>query len=239
MNKIRYLLKLLLTVPLPVNIGLIISTFYIVVVRFVINDFSEPFIGAYKVGWIGYDLFLAYVASYIFYFLVVHLKSFNDKQNINEFVADHTKRLVFEGQSVFTDLSKASGLSNLTFPPSPDEVKQICQKIDPHGQAPMITNDFQKVNWIYYLYNRKLVSDNLSRKILGRMPYLESELINIVSLIDDNSFFSMVEHLNRQAFQNKNFQFLDKSLFNYFALVYKLENYFDKNLKEYYKIRTM
>ena len=238
MKKIKNFFKYFWSARIELNLLFILSILYIISVRFIINDYPEPFKGAYKLGWIFYTLALAYISSYIFYFVVVHLKTIKDKKAINEFIAPITYRLVGDGRCIFSELCKKVGVTNKAFPPDKKVVEEICT-INPHSEAPMVTQALQRVNWLYYLKHYMFRSKGSISKIFERMPYLESDLIKLLSRIDDSVYFSEIEAITWTPIRNKDFSFLVNSLCNYFILTNDLEKYANKNLKEYLSKRRM
>ena len=75
-KKVRKELKILLFIS-------IVGYFLIVW----LSTFPEIFTGANKIGEFFSKLCIAYTTSFIFYFIVVHIKTERDKENVGEYVA--------------------------------------------------------------------------------------------------------------------------------------------------------
>lgn len=70
-----------------INIGLLVSVLIIVSTQFIFAKTPELFPGGAKVCEIFYQLSLAYIASYIFYVIVVFIPEKNSKKDIFQYVS--------------------------------------------------------------------------------------------------------------------------------------------------------
>ena len=66
------------------------------------------------------------------------------------------------------------------------------------------------------------------------MPFLDSRLVNLLTKIEECSFFMVIEYiLPSMPLRNNNIVNLQKNLADYFELVRQLENYSRKELRLY------
>ncbi len=72
----------------------IICIIFIFLYKLRLVDIKEIFNNASRVGNIFYDLSLAYSASFIFYFITIHIKEQRDKTKINTFVGNKIKQII-------------------------------------------------------------------------------------------------------------------------------------------------
>ena len=80
------MLKSLLRVRKELNIFLGISVVAVVSIGVLLRDIPEIIPKGAEIGEVFYRLSLSYIASYIFYFVVVHLKAEKDKKNISAYI---------------------------------------------------------------------------------------------------------------------------------------------------------
>ena len=84
--------------------------FFSIVLYFIIElwlrNYPELFHGAGKVGDFFSRLSLSYISAFIFYFLVVHIKSQKDKENINEFVGHEVYQIITCGHLLIQPLQQ-------------------------------------------------------------------------------------------------------------------------------------
>jgi len=66
----------------------------VIAIDFIFSNVPEVFQGGAKLGAIVDRLCLSYISSYIFFFLVVHIKSQKDKENLYPYIAQKTDRII-------------------------------------------------------------------------------------------------------------------------------------------------
>lgn len=78
--------KRVLRVPTPVNLLLVASLMVWALITFYLVKLPEAFVGAYDLGQLILQLCIAYFASYIFYFLVVHLPREQEREILGPYI---------------------------------------------------------------------------------------------------------------------------------------------------------
>ena len=79
-----------------------------------LNSYKEIFKGANKIGQFFSNLCISYISAFIFYFIVVHIKSEKDKENINEYVGIKVSEIITCGHLFFQPFSDKN-FGNLKF----------------------------------------------------------------------------------------------------------------------------
>ena len=95
-RKVRKELKLLLL--------LAIAAYFII--ELLLRNYPPIFHNASKVGDFFSKLSVAYISAFIFYFIVIHIKSEKDKENINEFVGHKVYQIVTCGHLLIKPLQQ-------------------------------------------------------------------------------------------------------------------------------------
>src|SRR5208337_2988957 len=100
---------------------------------------------------------------------------------------------------MFEELSKAAGVANFT----DDNIKIVCQKINPHAQAPLIINSefdpnigrlkFTYANWANYIIYKKEEIKNIINEIKGFSVIVDSELMDKIIKIQESVFFLVAD----------------------------------------------
>src|SRR5215212_9072204 len=78
----------------PLNTACLISVVVIALHEFFFAGSPELFSGAAKLWDLVYNLGLAIVASYVFFYVNVHLPKLRDRKNLRPFMASKTKQVV-------------------------------------------------------------------------------------------------------------------------------------------------
>ncbi len=179
-----------------------------------------------------YQLEIAYIIGYGFYFLTVLIPEKKNTKNINVYVIPRTKNIIGDGYSVFNEIAKKAGVPRSKFPPTNEELENILQKVNPQiGDAPMVTPDLHNVGWIQYLNNMRLRSQGFIKKIIDRMPFLNTDLLRFLTQIDDNPYFHYVETITTPI-TNKDLTFLTSVLLSYFNDINSLEKFMESEYNE-------
>ena len=185
-------------------------------------------------GAVYYKLCLSIMSSYIFYFIVVHLKSQADKENLNAFVANKSYGVVGDYKSQILEFKKATNSALDDEYLSKEQVEEIFKAIDPKGNAPLLLGQLGNyANWIQYMSYHKGRTQKFIQKIFVKMPFLDSELVRLLADIDDCSHFSVIESTLNMTFNNNDMSAWASTFHEYSLTCQKLEKYNEKKLSQY------
>lgn len=184
-------------------------------------------------------LLLSYISSFIFYFIVIHIKEQKDKDNISEVVNRYVKQIIGDANTIKKELEKCSGKTIESNYPNKEELDKLCSNIKMSDQAPLIIGgshpNYIYANWLQYLdYNRKHSLKAIEKTlILG--SFLDSELVKIIVKIEGNSLFNVTKttvNLTMGHIVNLDHPLKQNCLFDYFELIRQLEQYSNNKLKK-------
>jgi len=179
-----------------------------------------------------YQLAIAYIIGFGFYILTVVIPEKRNTRNINAFVIPKTKNIIGDGYSIFHELAKKAGTPNSRFPSTEKELQNILQKINPQiNDAPMVTSDLHNIGWIPYLNNMRVRTQDFIKKIIDRMPFLNTDLVRLLTQIEDASYFHYIESMD-SPISNKDLTFLTSVLLSYFNDINNLENFMEREYNE-------
>jgi hypothetical protein len=180
-----------------------------------------------------YRLALAFVTSYIFYFLVVHVKSQVDKSKVYPYVASITEEIILSSLSQMLHMrSSISPSQDMTYP-SEDEVTFVCSNIHPYAMAPMRFTTGENANWMQFFdANTKGIKDRVE-SIYKLSPFLDSEYVGLISLLSFSNFMRITPIAAGIQMSNPNILFLEKDLIEYYRIIAELEAFCIKKYKIY------
>jgi len=201
---------------------------------FFLSQIPEKIPGGNKFGSIFYKICFAFVTSYIFYFVNVHLKKKDDKKNLSPYLAKKSIFIFGRLKGLIPEISKASGITFNTTYPTREELLEACKRIPPNSAAPMLTSPANiHLTWTQYLnYHRSEVTGAI-QKMFALMPHLESKHIKILSDIDECFFFKMLIAFESIPTSNADLEYLHDSFFKYTLLIKELESYYNEKLKSF------
>lgn len=177
------------------KIGLGISIVTVLVNDMLCAEISERFGFEDKLGQILSNLGLAFIASYIFYWLVVLAKDKIDRENNNHFLYPMTKELVYYSYQIFEDIISFSNstVNNITR----NEFVECCKKINPNDKKP--NHQYGEPGgsipmtyglWIYL----KVKQITVLADTLFSMPFLAPEYRKTIFKLTDSATVKFSRH---------------------------------------------
>lgn len=228
-----FIRKYIISVGPAINIALLVAISSVMVMEVWLNHIPELVPWGQEVGNIYYKVCISIVSSYIFYFIVIHLKNVKDKENINVYVSEQVKLIINEHHSQLNALSKESNINIKSKFPTSDEIIGIFSKVNPNSDAPMINPAGKYVNWIQFFYSSKIRTEKTISKVLSKMPFLDSELVSLLVKIDDCSHFGGLEHIVNIKFRNSDLSQWASGFSKYSETCKALEEYRERVLFEF------
>lgn len=172
-----------------------------VATRTVLLTTPEPFPGLARMGDVGYDLALAYLAGWIFHLLVVVLPRRADRRRVHVAAVPTVDRLAATAERIGRAVANASGQP---WPerPAVEALSAMFGAVAPYGPAPLVIA-FEAgarpvaATWLQYLnYELDRASQDQDR-LVALYPYLDSDLIVLLRALDDSPFVLMTRSMHR------------------------------------------
>ncbi|MCU7937594.1 MAG: hypothetical protein KZQ99_22520 [Candidatus Thiodiazotropha sp. (ex Dulcina madagascariensis)] len=218
------------TIDKRLNIGLLISLACVISVEFVFDKTAELFSGGAKLGEMLSNLSLAFMASYIFYVVVVHMKYVKDKEHLDPYIALKSRQLVTAIRVLTHSLILKAGVDPENKYPSELELKKIASKTHLSDPAPEADRKIHPhINTMSdYFYHWKNISEERLEDIIGLSQYLESNHISLLLKIQESSFYGTLDII-KGINLNNDFSALSSSLYSLSQSAKNLEEYCDSN----------
>lgn len=219
-----HMLKLIRTASREANALAMLATVALLFKIFVLNRYPAPFFGVYELGVIMEAIFASVVASYVFYLLVVHVKEFSDREVLRPYVEKHSKQLIGACLTQVKDVAKASGVDLEFSTLAESDIFSAFSNIPPYSQAPLIISaqTMQQANWFQYFNEHKSRSNESIRKLLDQLPFLDANLVSVITAIDDCTHFSALRFLTDIKIRNGDLSSFSESFFGYCLLCRQL-----------------
>ncbi len=187
-------MKYLLSVNKTINILLIVSLVSITLKIVIPDDIPELFKWGSEFGEVYLGVCLAYVSSYIFYFVVVHVKKEKDKENINSFIEPKIRSAYSQWKPQLKDICNAGGVTMPEGLPDKTFITNLFLKVNPNDPAPLV-KDAQGTyaNWLEYFWYYKKRVDRFIAVVTDKMPFLDSKLVQLLSELSECEHFKFLE----------------------------------------------
>ena len=229
-------IKYFTSVRTEINVLLGACLINVILIEFVFSNVPELFQGGAKLGAIVERLCLSYISSYIFFFLVVHIKSQKDKENLDQYIAQKTYRIIGDAKIVIKAFKQETSYQLEDRYPTSSDVQKMCGLINPHGQAPLVFGHLGNyATWLQYLNNFKRRTEESISRIYLKMQFLDSDYLRLVVNIQDCGHFSTINMLTSMTYpiRNTDLSSFADELYQYFEYVKILEEYADHKFKDY------
>lgn len=223
--------------------SLLISSFVIILLNdFVLNEVTEIISFGNKLGALLSNLSLAYISSFIFYYIVVVLKEKKDKKNIYFTVYEWTNQLVGRAYNVYHNIIAASGVLHTDYDKKTitrAEFIQLCNLGNPNTIA---KNNFlgtpanqQQATYGELIYNNSFSNVKLlTEKIFNYMPFLDTEFVKLINKLHSSTFFLVAPTFLHRT-KNTDFSVYAENMFDFLELVRELDTYNSSKIKELIK----
>lgn len=224
----------LLAVNPYLNSALVVAIGSILLIEAWLGEVTEIVPWGAEFGVVYYSLCISIMASYIFYFIVVHLKEQADKDNIDAFVAIKVFGILNDFKIQMRELKRESKFSEEDYYLSQGQLGLIFKAISPKGKAPLILGQSgQHGDWMLYLkMNNERVQKSI-QKIFAKMTFLDSKLVKILADIDDCDHFNAIESMYGMQFSNTDMSAWSGMFHRYSVLMECLDIYYQSRLEDY------
>ncbi len=172
------------------------------------------------------QLGLAYMGSYVFYIVQIHIPERRKQKIIFKCLKMPLVRIVKNIEQTISHLrDKTIGEDKALVNLSQKDFEDICSKIDPHDKAPMIFNNGEYATYIQYLNNNVIYVKSYYDQLISYVPIIDTEIIEIIDSIYNASYCYTVTTCNANKIRNTNLGFLAKDMYNYYTQCCRLKEY--------------
>jgi hypothetical protein len=218
----------------PLNIVFLVAIGIIILHDFVFWGRPELFPSASRLWELAYLLGLTWVASYVFFYINVHLKALREKETLRPFLYTYTLRVVGDTMSIILTLKRAtnedidSEAANTDYKglwPSLEETRRMCGAVNRASQAPQFAG-----NWLEFLaYQKRRTEHHLSR-IYTATPFLNAEHLQILMDLENCSYLNFLAFEVSRGPGDGDFSHMAKELHDYFERARRLHEYASRHL---------
>ncbi|KAF0204766.1 MAG: hypothetical protein FD170_191 [Bacteroidetes bacterium] len=237
-----------------------LSLILIIWINFFENYFIKTalLIDAEKVNSLIETISIAYLTSFIFYVVVVVLKTKRDEKIILPFIADYTFVALNNCMFFCFSMRSAAGLKfiktetsiykrNLNIYPNENDLNEICSTINPNKpiNKDVGLEGFTSIPHFFgVMINYSHRIDYFLKIILEKSRFMDIELLRILTDIQTHGYHQHMISYDKSLVltakhRHDDLKVFKDSLKSYFDLYLKLENYANKKLKRYVERKSL
>lgn len=175
----------------------LLAMLLIVLHDFVFFGNAQLFRGGANLWRLAYQLSLALVGSYIFFYLNIHLPRLRDKRKLRPFWKDRANTIYSFAKGISSGLVRAAGETLATdFPATEQDTLRMCGKADPHSNSDAQSlrgylsgspNPYLSV--LERMYSLRLRSKQYFEDIHATLPFIDAEFLHLVNDIENCTLF--------------------------------------------------
>lgn len=166
---------------------LIADLIFLVVLEFGLKLIPAPIAWFVTVGKIAFTLSVSFIASFIFYFVQVHMHEIKEKEKVYPSIAQMFRFIINAEWDLLTNL-----LGIKMGEMSEDKIREKVQEINLYTEAPLVIgrqDGDHKANWIEYcIYHVRTIDRNWDI-MMNMLAYLDSECMNLLLRIQNSDTF--------------------------------------------------
>jgi hypothetical protein len=169
--------------------------FLVIIGRIVFGGQPELFPGAGRLGGVGYELSLAYAASYIFYLLVVAMPSAENRRRLRPMIESAVSRIIGDESAILIELGAPPSSGDEV--PNDDDIAGYCAATDPHAPVPRAI--MENGQWVQGSVTKwEVIAERFQRtrlaveRLFRAAPFLDAELVQLLDAVESEFLFWMV-----------------------------------------------
>lgn len=174
---------------------LFVDVTFLLIMELVLKKISAPYAIFVRIGDLFVTLGVSFLASFIFYFVQVHMHRIKEKEHVYPSIAMMFNAIICAEKDILTQLLgiKMEDMSE-------EAIKGRAQHIDLYKEAPLTigsaNNADHRANWLEYCMYRVGHIDRNVDMMLHLSPYLDGECMNILMRIQNfDTFLGQVRRL--------------------------------------------
>ncbi len=172
-----------------------------------------------------YRLGLAYITSYIFYFVVVHIKNQRDRGAIYPHIIEQSNVIIGRGKLVLGEMRRTTGSTMDSSYPTMDEVEFMCKSIHPYQLANMQFLGGSNASWLQYLEHFMDESKIYLKDIYSLIQFLDAEYIKLLTSFERNQLYIQMTLIRGVKINNADISVYAKPMFEYYQKLEAIDLY--------------
>lgn len=164
-----------------------VDVLFLFVMEFILRNIPAPYPVFVRIGDLMVTLAVSFIASFIFYFVQVHMPKIKEKERIYPSIAKMFNQIMSAETDILTQLL---GLKMKEM--SDEAIKEKVKHIDLYTEAPLTIGSPKgdhRANWLEYCIYRVGVIDRNTDMMLNVSAYLDSECMDILMRLQDSETF--------------------------------------------------
>lgn len=226
---IKWFKTYVLSLRRDIVILVLIDCVFLLVMGLWLRRIPAPYPFFVKIGDVFITLGISLLASFVFYFVQVHLPETKQKKDLNPVISNLFHRMILAQKTLLTEFVNVKPFESLT----EDKIREGFRLRDVNKQeAPLIfAGPERNANWMEYGFHHVSDIDKTWEMLMKYSSFMDSELLSILSRIQSNSglaFFRTMRGIYPTLKNGIRLNGFDNSLVELWRFIKEEESYYNK-----------
>lgn len=234
---IKWIKTYVLSIRRDIVILLILDCVFLLVMELWIRRIPAPFPIFEKIGNVLVTLGISFLASFIFYFVQVHLPETRQKKDMYPVISELFHRIIFTEKSFLTAFVNVKPFESLT----EESIREGTQSRDVNIQdAPLyLAGPNRSANWMEYgIYEIESIDKNWEM-LMKYSAYMDSDLLSLLSRVQSDStlsYFRAMKSIYPTIKQKLILDGFEGGMIKLWRFIQEQDAYYEKVLSEYRQV---
>lgn len=233
---IKWLKAYVMSIRKDIVILLILDCAFLLLMELVLRRIPAPFPIFVKIGNVFVTLGISFLASFIFYFVQVHLPEIRQKKNLNPVVSELFNRIIVEEKNLLMNYVNTKPFESL----SEDIIRAGVKVRDVNlNDAPLLLAGMgRNANWMEYGFHQIEDIDKTWEMLMKYTAFMDSELISILSRIQSDTtlgFFRTMKGIYPSFKHAVKLNGFESGFVDLWRFIIEQDTYFNTEFSDYKK----
>lgn len=213
---------------------LIADCVFLLVMELWLRRIPAPFPAFAKIGDVSVTLGISFLASFIFYFVQVHLPETRQKRDLYPVISALFQRIICTEKSILTEFVGIKPFESL----SEETIKKGADSRNVNTQdAPLyLVGQNRSANWMEYGFSQVADIDKTWEMLMKYAAYMDSELLSLLSRVQGAGtlgFFRTMKSIYSTMKQGVKLNGFGKGMVEFWRFIQEQEAYYNRVFSEY------
>lgn len=182
---IKWIKSYLFSIRRDIVLLLILDCMFLLVMELVLRRIPAPFPIFVKIGDVFVTLGISFLASFVFYFVQVHMPEMKQKKNLYPVISKLFNRIIITEKSLLTKFVNVAAFDALT----EENIRNGTNTRNVNNQdAPMrFAGSNRNANWMEYGFSQVADIDKNWEMLMNYSAYMDSEMLLLLAKIQSDS----------------------------------------------------
>lgn len=225
-----------MTIRRDIVIMLIADCIFLLVMELLLRQIPAPYPIFVKIGNLVVTLAISFLASFVFYFVQVHMPEMKQKKNLYPVISELFHRIIITEKHLLTEFVGVKPFDSLTEEGITSGT--ISRDVNIQNAPLHLAGLNRSANWMEFGFCQTADIDKTWEMMMKYSSYMDSELLLLLSKIQSNSalaFFRTMKSIYPTIKEGLQLSGYETEMVKFWHFIQEQDSYYDKVLLQYKK----